>query len=156
MIFDSHQMAALREKYKTVPNYEVPEIVFLDRYEGYSSERNLLEQLLGSVNEQKQRDWLGRFVNEDPSQHIGVWFEIMLFGWLREHFDVQVEPEILGNYPDFSLEIHDLHLAIEARALLISPEERERRSRFNRILSTLGSIERPFSVILKVKKLGER
>lgn len=155
MIFDSPQMIALREKYGTVANYEVPEIVFLDRYEGYSSERELLEELLGSVNEQKQKDWLGRLVNEDPSQHIGAWFEIMLFGWLREHFAVQVEPEILGNHPDFSLEIHDNPLAIEARALLISPEERERRSRFNRILSTLGSIERPYSVILKVNQLGE-
>jgi hypothetical protein len=156
MIFDSARMIRLREKYSTTPNYEVPEIVFLDRYEGYSSERELLEELLGSVNQQKQKDWLGRLVNEDPSQHIGVWFEIMLFGWLRDHFAVQVEPEILGNYPDFALEINDLHLAIEARALLISPEERERRSKFNRILTTLGSIEKPFSIILKVRKLDGR
>lgn len=156
MIFDSSQMAALREKYRALPNYEVPEIVFLDRYEGYAGERELLEELLGSVSEQKQKDWLGRLINEDPSQHIGAWFEIVLFGWLREQFTVQVEPKILGNYPDFVLDIQEVRLAIESRAFLIAPDERERRSKFNRILSTLGSIEKPYAVILKIKKLGEK
>jgi len=156
MIFDSSQMATLREKYRNMPNYEVPEIVFLDGYEGYSGERELLEELVASVSEQKQRDWLGRLINEDPSQHIGVWFEIMLFGWLRENFAVQVEPEILGNYPDFVLEIQEARLAIESRAFLLPLAERERRSKFNRIFSSLGSIEKPFSVNLKINRLGDR
>lgn len=156
MIFDSPQMATLREKYRKMPNYDVPEIVFLDRYEGYSGERELLEELVAGVSEQKQRDWLGRLVNENPSQHIGVWFEIMLFGWLREQFAVQVEPEILGNYPDFVLEIQEKQLAIESRAFLIPPDERERRSKFNRIFSSLGSIEKGFSLNLKIKHLGDR
>ena len=156
MIFDSFQMATLRQKYNDIANYEVPEIVFLDRFDGYEGERQLLEELFASVSASKQKDWIGRLINEDPSQHIGVWFELMLFGWLREHFTVQVEPEVLGNYPDFVIELKDIHLAIEARAFLVTTEERERRSKFNRILSTLGSIEKPFAIILKVKKLGDK
>jgi hypothetical protein len=156
MIFDSSEMAVLHKKYRKLPNYEVPEIVFLDRYDGYAGERILLEELIASVSKQKQKDWLGRLVNEIPSQHIGVWFEIMLFGWLKEHFTVQVEPEILGNYPDFILEIQNKQLAIESRAFLIPPDERERISKFNRIMSSLGSIEKPFSVNLKIRNLGNR
>lgn len=156
MIFDSPQMIALRERFKNIPNYEVPEIVFLDRYLSYSGERDLLEALLRDVSNQKQLDWLGRLVSEDPSQHIGAWFEIMLFGWLKEYFTVQVEPEILGNYPDFVLDVQNTLLAIEARAFLTGPEERERRSKLNRILSTLGSIEKPFIVMFKIERLGEK
>jgi hypothetical protein len=156
MIFDSLQMAALREKYKDLPNYEVPEIIFLDRHEGYIGERELLEDLFVSVSEQKQGDWLGRLINEAPSQHVGAWFEIMLFGWLREQFIVQVEPEILSNYPDFSLDFREVQLAIEARVFLISPDKREWQIKFNRIFSSLSSIEKPFSVVLKIKQLGDR
>jgi hypothetical protein len=155
VIFDSPKMIELREKYRDLPNYEVPEVVFLDRHEGYSGERLLLESLFTRVSPEKQKDWLGRFVNDLPQQHIGVWFEIMLYGWLMEHFDVVVEPEILGNFPDFVLNILECQLAIEARAFLVPPEEREKKQKFYRIFSSLGSIQKPFSVNLKIEKLGE-
>jgi hypothetical protein len=155
MIFDSPKMIELREKYRDLPNYEVPEVVFLDRHEGYSGERLLLESLFTRVSPEKQKDWLGRFVNDLPEQHIGVWFEIMLYGWLIEHFSVTVEPEILGNFPDFVLNVPGCQLAIEAKAFLKPPEEREKKRKFNRIWSALSSIQKPFSVNLKIKKLGK-
>jgi hypothetical protein len=155
MIFDSPQMKALRNKYKSLPNYEVPEIVFLDRYGEYECEKQLLEYLFATVNLQKQKDWFGRFVNAEFQQHVGVWFEIMLYGWLRERFSIQVEPEILGNFPDFVLDISKTQLVIEAKAFLVPSEERVRKQKFNRIISTLGGISKPFSVILRIEQLGE-
>jgi len=156
MIFDSPQMVSLHEKYRNLPDYEVPDIVFLDRYDGYQGERALLEDLLKSVSTNKQRDWFGRLVNEESQQHIGTWFEIMLYGWFRESFVVHVEPEVIGNYPDFVLDIQGNQLAIEARAFLIPPEERERKQKFDRIFSSLSSIQKPFLVSLKIKQLGEK
>lgn len=155
MIFDSTQMKILRDKFKDLPNYEVPDIVFLDRHGEYEGERQLLEYLFSTVSYQKQQDWFGRLVNADFQPHVGAWFEIMLYGWLRERFSVQVEPEILGNFPDFGLELSKLQLAIEAKAFLVPPEERDRRQKLNRIISTLGGISKPFSVILKIEQLGE-
>lgn len=155
MIFDSPQIIALREKYRELPNYEVPEVVFLDRHDDYKGERLLLEDLLEKVSANKQKDWIGRFVNKDAQQHIGAWFEIMLYGWLLEHFDVLVEPEILGNFPDFVLNILNQQLVIEARAFLVPPEERKRRQKINRIFSSLGSIQKSFCVVLKINQLGD-
>jgi hypothetical protein len=156
MIFDSPQMIELRNKYQDLPNYEVPDVVFLDRFDDYAGERLYLEKLFSIVSTSKQKDWIGRFVNINSQQHIGVWFEIMLYGWLVEHFDVVVEPEILGNYPDFVLNISKQQLAIDARAFLVPPEERERREKINRIMSALGSIQKSFSVNLKIMQLGDR
>lgn len=155
MIFDSPKMIELREKYQSLPNYEVPDVVFLDRNDGYSGERALLENLFSKVSPNKKRDWIGRFVNVESQQHIGVWFEMMLFGWLIENFDVEVEPEILGNYPDFVLNISEHRLAIEARALLKPAEEREKDKKFNRIWSALGNIQKPFLINLKINQLGK-
>ena len=94
MIFDSAEMLKLREKYRDFPNYEIPGIVFLDRFNGYEVERPFLEELFAMVRPSKQKDWFGRLVNIEAQQHIGAWFEIMLFGWMINHFNVSVEPEI--------------------------------------------------------------
>jgi hypothetical protein len=154
MIFDSPQMIELRNKYQNLPNYEVPDVVFLERFDGYAGERLYLEKLFSEVSTSKQKDWIGRFVNIDAQQHIGVWFEIMLYGWLIKHFDVTVEPEILRNYPDFVLNVPEYNLAIEAKAFLVPPEEREKTQKFNRVFSSLGSIQKAYSVNLKIQQLG--
>jgi hypothetical protein len=155
MIFDSSEMIVLHEKYQDFANYEIPDVVFLDRHDGYEGERQQLENLFASVSSQKQKDWLGRLVNESAQQHIGAWFEIMLYGWLREHFTVQVEPELLGNYPDFVLAYQDNLIIIEAKAFLVAPEERERQRKINRIWSSISGIEKSFHVRLGIKQLGE-
>lgn len=156
MIFDSRQMIALREKYKNIPDYDAPLIILLDRQKRYYGEKSILEDLFGKVDANKQKDWFRRLLNEEPDQHIGAWFEIMLYGWLLERFTVDVEPEMFGNRPDFSIKIADQELAIEAKAFLISPEEREKNQKFSRIFSSLHLIKRPFLVNIKIKQLGEK
>lgn len=154
MIFDSPQMAALRQIYWGLADYEVPEVVFLDRFDDYEGERSFLEELLRTVSLQKQKDWLGRLVNEDADQHIGAWFEMMLYGWLRECFTVKVEPELLENFPDFVVECEDSTLVIEARAFLKTPEEGSKRIKISRIWSALRVITRPFLLTLDIRELG--
>lgn len=156
MVFDSPEMNALRIKYGGELNHRVPDIVFLDRYDGYKNEREAIEKLVSSVSTSKQNDWLGRFINPDHQQHVGAWFEIMLFGWLKEHFQVQVEPEIAGCYPDFLVAVNDNIVVIEAIAYLATPQEitdRIMRLEFTYLLET---IERPYAVNLKIKRFGSR
>jgi hypothetical protein len=50
----------------------------------------------------------------------------------------------------------DQKLAIEARAFLVSSEEREKQKKFNRVFVSLNSIEKPFAVKFKIKTMGNR
>jgi hypothetical protein len=115
MIFDSLQMETLREEYKDRESSVLPRIVFLDQSDKLSGERQYLEYLITLVPREKQKDWLGRILNDDYIQHLGAWFEIMLFGWLKEIGNVEVEPLICGKKPDFLLLIKNDKIIIEAK-----------------------------------------
>jgi hypothetical protein len=115
MIFNSHQMEKLREKHRNMEPAILPRIVFLDRSDKLSGERQYVEDLIALVPREKQNDWLGRILKDDYVQHLGAWFEIMLFGWLRDVANVEVEPQICGKRPDFSLLIKDNKIIIEAK-----------------------------------------
>lgn len=156
MIFDSPKMIALRRKYQGSPDYEVPEIVLIDRLTDFAGERYFLENLISKVSQTKQKDWIGRLVNKEPQRHIGAWFEIMLYGWLLENFIVDVEPEINGTYPDFVINGPDYQFAIEAKAFLISPDDRENNQKFRCVSKALESIQKPFLIEFKFKQLGEK
>lgn len=123
-------MSALRDKYAaTLDNRDVPEIVFLDRSDRLAAEREILEHLLGAAPQFKQKDWLGRLVNEANEQFWGAWFEIMLWEWLQTVGSAVPEPEIEGNWPDYALTVGGQEIAVEARACLLSPNEREAERR---------------------------
>jgi hypothetical protein len=115
MIFNSHQMEKLRKKYENQEPAKLPEIVFLDRSDKLSGERQYLEDLIALVPREKQNDWLGRILKDDYVQHLGAWFEITLFGWLKDIAKVEVEPQICGKRPDFLLIIRDNKIIIEAK-----------------------------------------
>ena len=53
-----------------------------------------------------------------------MWFEIILFGWLQNLGTVEIEPNIEGNYPDFSIELNGYKIIVEARAILDTITER--------------------------------
>ena len=154
MIFDSKELLELQEKSEGKANYEVPEIILMDRIEEFKNERIMLESLFSQVRIEKQKDWLARLLNDKDEQFIGAWFEIRLFGWLTEHFRVEVEPVINGCCPDFSIENMESRVIIEARAHIIPPEERARQQNLSRIFTFLGCIEKPYSAHFSVDQLG--
>lgn len=154
MIFDSSEMSVLRERYRGQPDYSVPDIVCIDRHEEYVGERIRLEELISQVNPQKQKDWFGRLISVDHPNHKGAWFEIMLYGWLLEHFDVTVEPEIQGNFPDFVVSTPEQSIAIEAKAFLRTPEEQKKREIKGDIATALESIQKPYLVDISFRQSG--
>src|SRR5437867_3767414 len=133
MIFDSLKMQQLREQYAHLPPYGRPKIVTLDSAPLLAGERAFLENLMMTVPDEKRKDWLGRLLSDLDDQHAGVWFEIMLFGWLQKVGAVAIEPDVEGNRPDFAVRTGDQQIAIEAQAHLFSAEDRERRRRENEI-----------------------
>lgn len=155
MVFDISEMKALRERYKDELSFRVPTVVFLDRYDGYKQERELIEELSRSLPPEKLKNWIGNFINTDRRQHIGAWFEIMLYGWLKPHFKVQVEPDINGKHPDFLIDIEDNQVLIESIAYLYSPEELIERAISSEFIYLLETIEKPFAIDIEPIKYGK-
>jgi hypothetical protein len=154
MVFDSPEMNALRIKFGGELNHRVPDIVFLDRYDGYKKERAAIEKLVSSVSISKQNDWLGRLISPDHQQHVGAWFEIMLFEWLKQNFEVKVEPDINGKHPDFLIEANANPVLIESIAFLYSPDELLERLISSEFTYLLETIEKPYAIDIHAIKYG--
>jgi hypothetical protein len=151
MIFDSPEMLRLREKYRGYTDYRSPEIIILDRQAHLSGEREYLESLIESVRPQKQKEWLSRLWNDDNGQHLSAWFEMMLYGWLRKVGEVDVEPEIEGNFPDFAVHFEDKKIIIEAVSWLIPENERRLEHLKSEFVDKLNEL--PFPYLIEIEKL---
>ena len=154
MIFDSPHVRALVAKCADQPDFRVPQIVGLARNKKLMAEREDLEALVGQVPEKKQRDWLGRLSSHNDDQHLGAWFEIKLFGWLKQVGDTVVEPSVEGDAPDFSVMLGDLRVMIEARACGESEAERERHRREAEVIWTIRQIQMPYAVTIRKLQWG--
>ena len=154
MIFDSAAMQKLRDRYAGEPDFCVPRIVSLDRCDDLSGEREYLEQLVGSVRQSKQEEWLRRMVRDDEGQHWGAWFEIYLYGWLQEIGVVQVEPDVAGCSPDFLLHSDQAQIGVEAQAVLVSDTEREQERRRAEIRWRFSKIRLPYIVGIRERAFG--
>lgn len=146
MIFDSPRMQELLKTYENEPDFMVPEIVFLTRTDKLENERAYFEELFAMAPAIKHNDWLGRLLSEDHEQFRGVWFEIMLYGWLLKIGNTEVEPIIEGNSPDYSVEMNGQKVIIEARAFLQTPTERSEDRFVSGIFWALKRIKKPFLV----------
>lgn len=156
MVFDIPEMMVLRERYKDELSFRVPNVVFLDRYDGCQQERELIEKLACDLPPEKLNSWIGNFINIDRRQHIGAWFEIMVYGWLKSNFLVQVEPEINGKLPDFLIEGENIKILVESIAYLYSKEELQECLLSSEFIYLLETIEKPFAVNIKPVKYGNR
>lgn len=156
MIFDSTKMKKLRKKFAGLPLNEVPTIVKLDNLDEYKNERIHLEDLISKINGPKQRDLIKKLVNSNEGQHVGAWFELMLFGWLLDNFIVEVEPNIEDCYPDFRICFNGLPIAIEAKASLISKKEKAKQQTEKLIFSSLHEVPYPYWVFIEVETISEK
>ena len=152
MIFDSEAMQRQRTKYAATPDDCAPKIVLLDRLAKTSGERSYLEELVVSVAESKRKGWLGRMLSDRDGQHLGAWFELMLYGWLRQVGEVHFEPEVEGDNPDFVLRTAGHRIAIEARVFQGVEAERELHGRAAAMLVSPEPLKSPLGEKAKQHK----
>lgn len=138
-------MSKLLSKYAAAPDHAVPEVVYLARSPKMEADREYLEHLLNSapLTSSKRNDWVNRLVKEDYEDYKPAWFEIMLYGWLKGLGEVEVEPDLEGNSPDFVLHINGQQIVLEAYTLLEYQEERLWGRRTAELMSVLQDIKKP-------------
>lgn len=146
MVFDSPLIEKLREKYKKIPPDYLPRILMIDQFKGATGEKEEIENLVQSVPERIHKRWIRELISDNHSQHMGAWFEIMLFGWLKSFADVEVEPNYDDNSPDFSIEINQQKYFLEARAIVNDDQYIKYKAFRHEICSLLEKIERGFLV----------
>jgi hypothetical protein len=149
MIFDSIEMKKLIQNFEGQPDALVPNIIYLGRSENMAVERDYLENLIILATKSKQKDWIHRLLKEEADQHIGAWFEMMLYGWLSDLGHVDVEPELEGNYPDFSLVVEGQKIVVEAKACVTNNALVKRDLLNSEVLRMLTQIEKPFTIFIK-------
>jgi len=115
LIFDSEKIKNLIKTYANQNQTIVPSAVFLARSEKCSKEREYLEELISYVPTDKQKYWLDNISSENEISHLSSWFEMMLYGWLRQIGTVEVEPEVNGKRPDFCVTIQGNRIFFEAK-----------------------------------------
>lgn len=146
VFFDNTAIESLRKKYKNTPSMYLPKVLKIDQFPEAVGEKEYIEELVSTVPSNIQKKWLGDFLTNDNSKFMGAWFEIMLYGWLSEYFEVVVEPEVENNKPDFCIKVGDKSYFIEARAIVKNEEERNREAFISQIISILETIELSYMV----------
>ncbi len=156
MILSEPTLARLRSKYTAEAEVMLPDILQLERNPELADELPYLDELIRLAPTSAQRGWLSRLLSEESSQHIGAWFEIMLFGWLRSIGPVEVEPSIEGDHPDFVVALNGRKIAVEARAVLIGEEERKQNAIEAEVINALQAVRRPFALEVQELQLRQR
>ena len=149
MIFDSEEMKSLRSAYKEKENYEVPQIILLDRAAEFSDERTLLEEIISEVNTRVQKEWLKGILNTDDGNHLGMWFEMMLYKWLKTIGTVTIKPGIQGNVPDFGIIINGINIYLEAKVERYKKNENDLRNYEGMIFNSLRKLEIPIGIVFE-------
>jgi hypothetical protein len=149
MIFDTPAMQKLRDKFKNVPDFDTPEIVLLDRSQHLLGERAYLEEIMRLVPEYTQKKWVNNLLSIDVENHMGTWFEIMLFGWMQDIGRFTVQPEIEDGSPDITLHAGKDRIFVEAKTILTKEADREKNRRIAAVLSTLKTISLPFGLSIE-------
>lgn len=154
MIFDDPRVKKIRKKYESRPMYEWPEILRLATHAEFENERIVLENIMSSVSEECKNKWFNQFLSPRPDQYWGVWFELMLYEWLQNHFKDNVKRNIEEHTPDFELSTDETKIQIEATAHVIPPDERARERNHLRIFDCLREIKKPYGLFIDVEQIG--
>lgn len=146
MLFEPSLCNKIIEKYKNTPVPHIPKIISYLTSDMNSGEMDYLEKLFKMAPENIKIKWRNELISDNNGKHIGTWFEIMLYGWLKEFSDVTIEPDINGMHPDFLINLNDEDIIIEAKAILIEEKLRQQDALFGAIFSALHKIEKSYIV----------
>lgn len=156
MIFNSNRIKKLIKKYENTSPIDLPTLVYLFKNNRLDSEIKYIEKVLKSVSPENANRWVKEFINANDGLHWGSWFEIRLYDWLKQIGKVEIEPEFLGNYPDFKLSTTERDIFIEAKAFLANKEEKRKRRMDYYLHDLLYDIDLPLRISIEEYKHGKK
>ena len=154
MIFDSERVQSLCHEFKNQPEARQPLIVRLATWDEVSGEREYIENLVALAPKDTRAGWIAGLTHLKDEEHLPDWFEVMLFGWLRQLGEVAPEPEVNGSRPDFELTIGRTTMYIEAKTVLRQAADRESDCRLEELIATLDHIQAPYIVEVTESEFG--
>jgi len=135
--------------------FDSPEILRIYHDPGFMGEKNTIYRLVNSIKGGKRKEWIKQLCSGNHGNFLGAWFEIMLYGWLKQRFAVTVEPKIEGCKPDYKIEIGDQIILIEAKAHLVNANLREERNTHICVYDTLCNLNKPYHFTITKEILGK-
>lgn len=156
MIFDLSESKSIVNNYVDFPDWRVPKFVLLARAEKLTREREIIERTVADIPLEKRSHLLKRFINDDDNQHLGAWFEIRLFDWLKNSVgEVEYEPFVEENNPDFKLTIDETIIFIEAHTVPVNDEAKMLDGWSGDMTEQLRSIRLPYAVDVGIRILNQ-
>ena len=146
MIFDSRRARNLIAQFTHSKPWDRPYWVVFATTPEFGSERGYVEHVLTSAPRKHCIRWSKGLLTRSNATFVATWFEVMLFGWLREFISVTIEPTLRSGHPDFLVEINDREIYIEAAVYLLSEEERAEGRYVSQVFSLIRTLHHPYLV----------
>lgn len=157
MIFDSNEIKDAIKKYRYKKNFDIPEIVFLAKFPKLKAERELLESVIIQVDATRRNEWFYKIIQEDRGNHMGAWFEMMLYAWLcQQDGIVQTPVEYLNDHPDFVFTKFGYKIAIEAHAISKKPYSIEEEKVESALINRIRRIQFPYIIHFEDYKFNSK
>lgn len=150
MIFDTDQYKKLEKRHKDQSIYFSPPILLRYAHDHYAREKIFLEKTIAEVPQEKRKQLINDLLSKQWGNHMGAWFEINLYDWLKKSCLLSPEFTDGRDKPDLKIKNH-LDFYIEAKAILKSDTERSHEHQETFFLDQLRQIHQP--AILMIYKL---
>jgi hypothetical protein len=85
---------------------------------------------------------------------LGAWFEILLYGWLKDVGIPEPQPLLHGCLPDFAVRTRECYFVVEAKALLEDEDEVILLKRTEELMESLKGVKAPFVVKIGKCRFG--
>lgn len=146
MLFDSPGMNELRKRHQNTERYLLPKILAVDMLPELAGEKTVLERLITEASSFKQNQWLPALLSGSDEKFIPAWYEMLLYEWLLAAGSVA--SEAAEDEPDYTVTTANQTVNIEAKARIVSREERTALRDSIRITKSLEAVPLPFVVVV--------
>lgn len=146
-------MKKIKERFIGEREFEWPMILKISEFEEAEEERKILEDLISSVDPSIQRNWLNRIITPNDSTFLGAWFEMMLYGWLKNFTSPKIEPEFEKDLPDFQININGKEIIIEAVVRRYTNEEIKKNKNEAAVWWAVHQVNVPYAVSYDASKI---
>ncbi|MFC2088744.1 hypothetical protein ACFLSX_04005 [Calditrichota bacterium] len=156
MIQESQKILNLKQKYIKTNIVDLPSVLYREKFGNLKKEIKLIDKILSTVDLKVAEKWMNDFLSSRIGQHWGGWLEIRLFDWLRKIGNIEIEPNYLGDLPDFKVEINKQNIFIEAKSFIKTVDERRKNRAESYLNKILEQVDHPVLIKIEEYEFGSR